>query len=118
MVCKGGSMTKGGLYWKKCEWEIVPVEGKNGILPGTQDIEYLRIPVVLVPPLALVLGLSLYLFLPLIGFVMLLFVLVKKIWAGFAAATLQHDAEECVSDFQESPETSQPARIRQGGGVS
>lgn len=100
MVRKGGSTTKGGLYWKRHEWEIVTVEGKNGTLPGTEDIEYLRIPGILVAPLALTLGLAFYLFLPFIGFFMLLSLSVKKIRGKIAAA-----------------QTSRPAQIHTGGGV-
>lgn len=84
MVRKGGSKTKGGVYWKKGEWTIVTVERKNGALPGTDKDEYLRIPGILFAPLALVLGLGFYLFLPFIGFAMLVSVIGKKIWAGHA----------------------------------
>lgn len=98
MVCKGGSRTKGGFYWKKGEWEIVTVQGENGVLPGTEDLEYLRIPGVLFAPVALVLGLVFYLFLPLIGFAMLLSLTVKK-----------------IGRMLSSPETSRPGHIRPGG---
>ena len=79
MASKGGSKTKGGLYWKKGKWEMVTVERKNGRLPGTEEDAYLRIPAILVPPVALVLGLGFYLFLPFIGFAMLLKVIATKI---------------------------------------
>jgi hypothetical protein len=118
MVRKGGSKTKGGLYWKKCEWEIVTVEGKNGTLPGTGDIEYLRIPGVLVAPLALIMGLAFYLFLPFIGFVMLLSVIAKKIWGGFAPAALQHHSDERGGDLHKPSVTSQPRHLHQGGSAS
>lgn len=87
MVCNGGSKTKGGAYWKKGEWEIVTVERKSGTLPGTAEDEYLRIPGILFAPLALVLGLGFYLFLPLIGFAMLVSVIGKKIWRGRGQAS-------------------------------
>ncbi len=80
MVRKGGSKTKGGMYWKKGEWEIVTVERTNGTLPGTDEDEYLRIPGILFAPLALVLGLGFYLFLPFIGFAMVVSLIGKKIW--------------------------------------
>lgn len=101
MGLKGGSKAKDGLYWKKGDWEIVTVEGENGALPGTEDLEFVRIPGILFPPVALILGLGFYLFLPLIGIGMLLSVAVKKIGRMLA-----------------SPETSQPGHIRTGGGAS
>ena len=101
MVLKGGSKAKDGLYWKKGEWEIVTVEGENGALPGTADLEYLHIPGILFAPLALILGLGFYLFLPLIGFGMLLSVAVRKIGRMLA-----------------SPVTSRPGHIGPGGGLS
>lgn len=101
MVRKGGSKTKGGLYWNKRKWEIVTVEGKSGTLPGGEDVEYVRIPGILLAPVALILGLGFYLFLPLIGFGMLLSVAVKKIGRMLA-----------------SPATSRPGHIRPGGGLS
>ena len=101
MGLKGGSKAKDGLYWKKGDWEIVTVEGENGALPGTEDLEFVRIPGILFPPVALILGLGVYLFLPLIGIGMLLSVAVKKIGRMLA-----------------SPETSQPGHIHTGGGAS
>lgn len=83
---KGGSKTKGGMYWKRGRWEIVTVERNSGTLPGTEDDEYLRIPGILFAPVALVLGLGFYVFLPFIGFAMLVSVLGKKIWGGLVRA--------------------------------
>jgi hypothetical protein len=101
MVLKGGSKAKDGLYWKKGDWEIVTVEGENGALPGSEDLEYLHIPGILFAPVALILGLGFFLFLPFIGFGMLVSVVVRKIGRMLA-----------------SPETSRPEHVRPGGGVS
>ncbi len=82
MVRRGGSETKGGLYWNKGEWEIVTVEGKKGILPGTADVRYLRIPMILFAPVAMIVSIAYVVFLPFVGFAMLLAVIVKKIRSG------------------------------------
>ncbi len=118
MVRKGGSKTKGGMYWRKGRWEIVTVEGTDGILPGTEDVEYVRIPGILFPPVALILGLAFYLFLPLIGFAMLLSVIVKKIGRKFAPPALQTHNDKRSGSLRVPPGTSRPAHIRTGGGVS
>jgi hypothetical protein len=118
MVRKGGSKTKDGLYWKKGEWEIVTVEGGNGTLPGTEDLEYLRIPGLLFVPVALILGLAFYLFLPLVGVVMLLSVIVKKIGSRLASPALLTHSGERPGDLHSPPETLRSGHIRPGGGMS
>lgn len=118
MVRKGGSETKGGIYWKKGKWEIVTVERNQGTLPGTADIEYLQVPGIVFGPLALVLGLAFYLFLPLIGIVMLLSVVVRKIWGMVAPAVLQTHGDQGPGGLGVTPGPSRPAQIRTGGGLS
>jgi hypothetical protein len=71
MTRKGGNETKGGFYWKKGDWEIVTVEGKKGVLPGTAEAEYLRIPTILFIPVALTISAVYVVFLPFVGFAML-----------------------------------------------
>ena len=83
---KGGNQTKGGFYWKKGEWEIVTVEGKNGMLPGGNECEYMRIPGVLFVPLAMILGGAFVIFLPFIGFAMLFTMIATKVAQGVNAA--------------------------------
>ena len=68
----GGTETKGGFYWKKGEWEIVTVDGKKGTLPGGSESQFIRLPGILVIPTALVLSITYVVFLPFIGFAMLL----------------------------------------------
>lgn len=118
MALKGGSTTKGGLYWKKSEWEIVPVEGKEGALPGTGDNEYIRIPGTLFAPLALILGLAFYLFLPLIGFAMVFSVVGKKIWSWIAPTAHQPPHGGHRSEIGALPHTSRGVHIHTGGGLS
>jgi hypothetical protein len=79
MKHKGGSEAKGGFYWKKGEWEIVTVDGKSGTLPGTNEVEYVRVPGLLVVPVALVVSITYVIFLPVIGFAMLFHALAGKV---------------------------------------
>jgi hypothetical protein len=118
MVRNGGSKTKGGIYWKKGKWDIVTVQGNDGTLPGTEDIKYVRIPGIVFGPLALILGLGFYLFLPLIGFVMLLSVIVKKIGGKLAPSAPQPHSDKPSGSLRVPPGPSRPAQIRTGGGLS
>jgi hypothetical protein len=118
MVRKGGSNAKGGMYWKKGEWEIVTVEGENGTLPGTEDLEYLRIPGILFGPVALIMGLAFYLFLPFIGFAMLLSVIVKKIASRLMSPAVPTHSGKGPIDLHVPPGTSRHEHIRPGGGMS
>ena len=76
---KGESETKGGFYWKRGEWEIVTVDGKRGTLPGPGDAEYIRVPGLLLVPIALIVSIAYVVFLPLIGFAMLFHALAGKV---------------------------------------
>ena len=87
MAHHGGNTAKGGFYWKKGAWEIVTVKGKTGTLPGTEDVEYLRIPTVLLGPLVLILGFGFYIVLPFVGLVIVFSAIGEKIWGGLAHAS-------------------------------
>jgi hypothetical protein len=118
MVRKGGSKTKGGFYWKKGEWELVTVEGKSGKLPGRENVEYLWIPAILFVPVALIMGLAFYLFLPFIGFGMLISVLVKKVGRILAPPVLVTDSGEGPGTLHVPPTTSRRESIHRKGGIS
>lgn len=68
----GGTTVKAGFYWNPNEWEIVTIEGPGGILPGTPGDRYFRIPVLAMLLLAPVMGGLFVIFLPLIGFALVL----------------------------------------------
>ncbi len=80
----GGSEAKGGFYWKQGEWEIVTVEGKQGTLPGSNAARYIRIPGLLLLPLALVVSIGYVIFLPVVGFAMLIQALFVKLSRALA----------------------------------
>ena len=65
---RGGESVKGGYYWCRGSWRVEAVEGAAGMLPGDATREYVRVPVLLMIPFALVLSVAFVLFLPLIGF--------------------------------------------------
>ncbi len=43
---RGGAKVRSGLYWHPGEWEVIPLGKNGGVLPGTQEIRYIKIPVV------------------------------------------------------------------------
>ena len=79
MTLKGGSEAKGGFYWHKGDWEIVTVEGKAGTLPGTEKVEYIRIPGILFVPVALIISAAYVVFFPFVGFALLAKVVTRKL---------------------------------------
>ncbi|MFZ0890585.1 MAG: hypothetical protein WA005_19260 [Candidatus Binataceae bacterium] len=90
LTYRGGTKAKGGLYWKTAEWELVTIDGHgDDVLPGGKECKYLKLPVVLFIPVAVMLGAAFVIFLPFIGFAMLFAALGTKIavamralWAG------------------------------------
>ncbi len=67
---KGGQRVKAGFYWRPARWEIVPVSGAGGILPGEPTEAFRRIPTLGILMLGPAMGALLVVFLPLVGFVL------------------------------------------------
>jgi hypothetical protein len=63
-----GTMVKGGFYLNRDAWDLVAVNGKEGVLPGAAGQRCWKIPVWAVLALAPVLGGLFVAFMPLIGF--------------------------------------------------
>ncbi len=79
LTYKGGTRAKGGLYWKTHEWQLVTLDGHGWVLPGGRECEYVKLPVLLFVPVALILGAGFVIFLPFVGFVSLFAALGAKI---------------------------------------
>jgi len=66
----GSTKVKAGFYWNPRAWDIAPIPGKGGILPGDMDTSYLRVPMVLMlfgaPVAGLFYVITLPIYLPLI----------------------------------------------------
>jgi hypothetical protein len=63
----GGCQVGGGFYWNLKNWEIVPVNGKSGTLPGTEQDAYVAVPSLAMLALAPAMGALLVIFLPFVG---------------------------------------------------
>jgi hypothetical protein len=82
MARRGGETVKAGFYWHAAGWEIVPVSGQGGPLPGTHEDRYVRVPTLGMLVLAPVMGGLFVVFLPLIGFALLILHLARSGWGG------------------------------------
>jgi hypothetical protein len=81
---QGGASVKGGFYWNTAELEVVTVDGKNGPLPGGPTQNYLKVPALALIPLAMGFSALYVMFLPFIGFAMVLSLVVRKARQGGA----------------------------------
>lgn len=63
-----GETVKSGYYWSRRGWRFEVVQPPAGVLPGEGGTTYVRVPLPLMIPLALLMGGGFVLFLPLIGF--------------------------------------------------
>ncbi len=64
----GNETVKPGFYWNPAKWEVTTIEKKDAALPGGEEINYHRVPLLLVLMLGPILGAAYVIFLPLIGF--------------------------------------------------
>ena len=93
---QGGASVKGGFYWNTAELEVVTVDGKNGPLPGGPTQNYLKVPVLALIPLAMGFSALYVMFLPFIGFAMVLSLVVRKVRSG---GTKYHGAANVKGGF-------------------
>jgi hypothetical protein len=90
---RGGNKVDGGFYLNRKTWDLVTVNGKKGVLPGNADDLYLKVPTLAMLVAAPVLGATLVVFLPFIGFVL------------FAVAGLRK-----VAGLDKAEKAAEPAR--------
>ena len=69
---EGGTRVRCGYYWSPARWEIVTITKGGGLLPGGREQGYLRLPIALLLLLAPLMGGLYVVFLPFIGFFMVL----------------------------------------------
>lgn len=90
----GGSPVKGGYYWNTAKWEISPVRGEAGVLPGGPKDTFVKVSIPALFVLAPAIGGVYALFLPFVGFALATYALGRKIGllgsqaVGDAAATM------------------------------
>ena len=65
---RGGNKVDGGFYLNRKTWDLVTVNGKKGVLPGKANELYLKVPTLAMLAAAPLLGATLVIFLPFVGF--------------------------------------------------
>jgi hypothetical protein len=81
---QGGANVRGGFYWNTADLEVVTVDGKNGTLPGGPIQKYVKVPALALIPLSIGFSALYVMFLPFIGFAMVLSLVVRKARKGAA----------------------------------
>ena len=85
MLTKGGQKVPTGTYWNMANGERVDLE-QEGVLPGSGREMYLKAPAVLAIAAGPVVGLIFAVFLPFIGIVMTVSLVVQKLGAALSDA--------------------------------
>ncbi len=78
----GGELTKHGFYWNPRTWQVTLVERQGGVLPGPATERYARVPVLAMLIVAPIMGAAYVIFLPVIGFAMVLEFLGRHAFRG------------------------------------
>lgn len=111
---RGGDLVKFGFYWNVARWEaqIVPAEG--GQLKGSAETKYVRMPLLALLIVAPLMGAAYAMFLPFIGFVMVLMALTGRLKAGTTTPPpAEEGAEElALAGTAASKESSAPEHKR------
>ncbi len=82
---RAGTVVPPGLYWSPGRWEVKAVSGGSGLLEGEEGVRYLRVPGPLLPLVMLfgtVAGGLYIVFLPLVGFALVLGFTGLRVWQG------------------------------------
>jgi hypothetical protein len=82
----GGTTVKSGFYWDLRAWSLVTRSGKGGVLPGGPDRRYVKVPIPMLLLLAPVMGGLYVMFLPFIGFAMVIAYAVRGTVVGLMRA--------------------------------
>jgi hypothetical protein len=77
----GGTMVKGGYYWNPRSWAVEVVPSEGGRLPES-SAAYVKVAFPLLFVIVPVLGALFLMFLPLIGFALFAYAIVRKVTGG------------------------------------
>lgn len=78
----GGNAVSGGYYWNPRSWEVEVVPSEGGRLKGATGAKYVKLPFPLLFVVVPLLGALFLVFLPLIGFALFGYAVVKKVTGG------------------------------------
>ena len=81
----GGMQVSGGYYWNPRNWEVEVVPSEGGRLKGAVGSRYVKLPFPLLFVVVPLMGALFLMFLPFIGFALLLQAIVRKVTGGVKA---------------------------------
>jgi hypothetical protein len=85
----GGNQVSGGYYWNPRNWEVEVVPSEGARLRASADTSYVKIPFPLLFVVVPLLGALFLMFLPLIGFALFAYAIVKKVTGGAKQAATE-----------------------------
>jgi hypothetical protein len=91
----GGMQVEGGYYWNPRNWEVEVVAPEGGRLKAPADSSYVKVPFLALFAIVPLLGALFLMFLPLIGFALFGYAVVKKVTGG-----VKQGATELASTIQ------------------
>lgn len=112
----GEDRVKGGLYWNLTRWQIVTIDGDGGVLPGEAETRYVRVPALMMLVLGPIMGGLYVMFLPFIGFAMILGTGGAKLLA-MAHMTGYHAEDKVKGGLYWSPARWQIVAVPKEGGA-
>jgi hypothetical protein len=114
----GGNMVKGGYYWNPRNWEVEVVPPEGGRLKGAENASYVKLPFPLLFVVVPLLGGLFLIFLPLIGFGLFGYAVVKKISGAMKRSATELASTVAPGGFAtgEAHFTGKPGEERKGEG--
>lgn len=91
----GGDRVKAGFYLNVDRWSVTTLSGKGGVLPGSDEARYLRVPTIAMLLFAPLMGAAYVVFLPFVGIALVLHYLAKKAYVAVNDAA--HASVEAMS---------------------
>ncbi len=91
----GGMKVGGGYYWNTSNWEVEVVSAEGGRLKAMDGARYVKVPFLALFAIVPLLGALFLMFLPLIGFALFGYAIVKKV-----TGTVTKGATELASTIQ------------------
>lgn len=113
----GGMQVAGGYYWNPRKWEVEVVANEGGRLKGAAEAKYVKLPFPLLFVVVPLLGALFLMFLPLIGFALFGYAIVKKVTGGVKQGATELAATMTPGGFAtgEAHFTGKPGEEKKNG---
>src|SRR5512140_898850 len=113
---EGGMLVGGGYYWNPRSWEVEVVPSEGGRLKGAGGSRYVKLPFPLLFVVVPLLGALFLVFLPLIGFALFAYAIVKKVTGGVKQGATELASTMAPGNFAtgEAHFTGKPGEEKKG----